>query len=325
MRLMLTHTRTRASLALLAALLGLALAAAPASAVVVSLKTFKTSIDVRLNITEHSIWNGIRPGCYAPQENFDISYHIAMDSTPNRKSKIKNGVASLTGGSFGVTSSYGDRRSFQQFSTPGQWTLESQYSGDCGPDPAPPVPAWATSPTCAKINERVSASLSQNTVDDPNDPTSNVGSDDGALVVTRTPRAKPTVNGASIGDSCFRTLHSVDPVGADSNVAIGVKDTFILVPIPNLQSKLSRLARGSGKSRPSFRVPIKVSGSCNAMQMKPYNGPSDNYVATPFSQPHNALGSFNGEPDKSICTITGSGVAIVRREGRVVQTGAVLR
>lgn len=325
MRPMIRPARTRASLALLIAVLALAVSAGPAGAVVISLKTFKTSIDVRLNITEHSIWHGIRPGCYAPHEDFDIRYHISIDSKPTRKSEIKNGTASLTGGSYGVTPSYGDRRSFEQFSTPGQWTLETQYPGGCGSEPAPPVPAWATSPTCKSLKERVSASLSQNTVDDPNDPTSNLGADDGALLLTRTPRAKPTVNGASIGDSCFRTLHSVNPKGVDSNVALGLKDTFISVPIPNLNAKLSRLAKGSRKSRPSFRVPIKVSGDCKAMQMTPSNGPSDNFFESPFSQPHNALGSFNGEPDKSICTIAGSGVAIVRREGRVVDTAAVLR
>lgn len=325
MRLMLTHFRTRVPLALLVASLGLALAAAPAGAMVVSLKTFKTSIDVRLNITEHSIWNGIRPGCYAPQENFEIRYHVSADSTPSRKSTITNGTATLTGASFGVTPSYGDKRSFEQFSTPGPWTLESQYPAGCGPDPAPPVPAWATAPTCNGIKERTSAWLAQNTISDPSDPTSTPSADDGELILARTRRARPTATGSSIGDSCLRTLHSVSPMGADSNVEIGLKNTFISVPVPNLQSKLSRLARGSRNSRPSFRVPIKISGNCNAMQMKPYNGPSDNFVATPFSQPHNALGSFNGEPDKSVCTIAGSGVAVVRREGRVVETGTVLR
>ncbi|MBI5310169.1 MAG: hypothetical protein HZB14_03930 [Actinobacteria bacterium] len=320
-----SHLCTRGSLALLVAVLGLAIAAGPAAAVVVSLKTFKTSIDVRLNITEHSIWHGIRPGCYAPHEDFDIRYHMSIDSKPTRKSDIKNGTASLTGGSYGVTPSYGDRRSFEQFSTPGQWTLETQYPAGCGTDPPGPVPDWATSPTCKSIKERVSASLLQNTLDDPNDPTSNLGSNDGVLVLTRTPRAKPTVNGSSVGDSCFRTLHSVDPIGVDSNVEIGPKDTYISVPIPNLHSKLSRLAKGSRKSRPSFRVPIKVSGDCKSMQMSPSNGLRDGFITSPFSQPHNALGSFNGEPDKSICTIAGSGVAIVRRESRVTETATVLR
>ena len=61
------------------------------------------------------------------------------------------------------------------------------------------------------------------------------------------------------------------------------------------------------------------------MKMIPSNGPSDNFVLSPFSQPHNALGSFNGEPDKSICTIEGKGIAIIRREGPVRQTATVLR
>lgn len=310
---------------MLVAVSALLVVAGSAGAVAISLKTFKTSIDVRLNVTEHSIWNGIRPGCFAPQESFDIKYHLTIDSTPTRKSTIKMGTASLTAASFGVTPNYGDKRSFEQFSTPGAWTLETNYPAGCGTEPAPPPPPWATTPSCKHIKERVSAALLQNTINDPSDPTSNLGSDDGALVIYRSPRAKPTVNGASVGDSCFRTLHDVDPMGADSLVNIGLKDTFISVPIRNLNSKLSRLSRGSRKSRPSFRVPIKISGNCNAMKMTPSNGPSDGFVLTPFSQPHNALGSFNGEPDKSICTIAGSGIAIVRREGPVVRTATVLR
>ncbi len=320
------RTRGRSSVVLLAALVGFAIATPNAGAVVTSLQTFKTSIDVRLNITEHSIWHGIRPGCYAPAEDFDMRYHLSVDSTPRgKRSTIKQGTATLTGGSFGVTASYGDKRSFEQFSSPGPWTLETQYPGGCGSEPAPPPPVWAVSPGCKFVKERVSASLSQNTIDDPDDPSSNLGSDDGALVVVRTPRAKPTVGGASVRDSCLRTLHDVVPMGADSHVSVGLKDTFISVPIPNLQAKLSRLAKGSSKSRPEFRVPIKVSGTCNAMRMTPSNGPHPDFVPTPFSQPHNALGPFNGEANRTVCTIAGSGLAVVRREGKVVDTAVLLK
>lgn len=320
------RVRGRNSFALLAALLGLAVAAPSAGATVLPLQTFKTSIDVRLNVTEHSIWQGIRAGCYAPAENFDMRYHLSVDSTPRgKRSKIKQGVTSLTAGSFGVTPSYGDKRSFEQFSSPGQWELETQYPSGCGTEPAPAPPAWAVSPGCKAVKERVSATLSQNTINDPSDPTSNLPSDDGALVIVRTPRAKPTVGGASIRESCVRTLHDVAPMGADSYVNVGLKDTFISVPIPNLQAKLSRLAKGSSGSHPSFRVPIKVSGTCNAMQMRPSNGPHPDFVATPFSQPHEALGTFNGEADRTVCTIAGSGIAVVRREGKVVDTAYLVK
>lgn len=297
-----------------------------ADAVVMPLQTFKTSIDVRLNITEHSIWQGIRPGCYAPAEDFDMRYHLSLDSTPlGKRSNIKSGTTSLTPGVFGVTPSYGDKRSFEQFSTPGQWTLETAYPGGCGSEPAPPPPAWAVSPGCTAIKERVSATLSQNTVNDPSDPTSNLPSDDGALVISRSPRARPAASGRSIGDSCFRTLHDVASMGVDSYVSMGLKDTFISVPVPNLQAKLSRLAKGSSGSRPTFRVPIKISGTCNAMHMSPSNGPHPDFVATPFSQPHNALGAFNGEANRTVCTIAGSGIAVVRREGKVVGTSYIVK
>lgn len=314
------HGSARGLIVVLIAVVGLAVAPTPAGAVATVLKTFKTSIDVKLNLTERSIWQGIRPGCFAPQEDFDMTYKLRMDSRPNDKgSKLRNGVASLTPASFGVTPSYGDRKSFRQYSIGAPWTLETQYQAGCdGPAPAPPD--WAVAPTCKAVNERVEASLLQNTIDDPDDPTSNLLSDDGVLLLVRSPKASPTVNGANIGESCLRTLHNIEPMGDGSLVAIGLKQTLISVPIPNLQGKLKRLARGKRKSHPSFRIPIDVGGDCKGMWMKPTIGPDPDFVATPFSQPHNALGSFNGDATKSVCMISGSGSVTVRREGAVRET-----
>lgn len=310
----------RGLVALAALAAGFALTASPAHAVAQLLQTFKTSIDVKLDVTERSIWEGIRPGCYAPQENFDMSYQLRVDSRPNdKKSKIKEGTAALTSVSFGVTPSYGDKKSFRQFSTASPWTLETQYPADCS-GTAPPPPAWAVTPQCKRINERVEANLLQNTINDPDDPASARPSDDGVLLLVRTPRAAPTINGASIGDPCYRTFHDMTAVTADSLMAIDLNSTVISIPIPNLQKKLSRLADGSRKSRPSFRVAIRVSGNCNSMRMRPSNGPNLDFVATPFSQPHNALGSFNGDASKTQCMISGAGSATVRREGAVRET-----
>lgn len=295
--------------------------AASAGAVVTSVSTFKTSIDVKLDFDETSNWQGIHSGCYAPQEEFDMEYGLHIDSTPHSKSKIKAGVASLTGASFGVTPNYGDKGSFRQSSGTTPWTLQTQYPAGCG-GTAPPVPSWATSPGCKKISERVEATLLQSDIDDPD---SNLGSvTDGTLMLIRTPKAKPTVFGANIGASCYRTFHDIYPKGLESRAEISLKSTILSVPVPRLESKLSKIAKGSDGSKPSFTIPIKISGSCAAMQMSPSIGPHPDFSEIALSLPHQALGSVNGDASKTTCYVHGKGRAIIRRVGPVVSTGKLV-
>ena len=319
------NIRVRGPIALLVAALGLAIAAGSASAMVISSQTFKVSIDVKLDLTERSTWQGIRPGCYAPQEDFDMTYHLGVDSRPDgKKSKVKDAVATLTGGLFGTTPAYGAKRSFRQYSSASPWTIETQYPAGCD-GPAPAAPAWAVSPACNRISERVEATLTQSDIDDPDDPTAVKKSSDGSLLLIRTPKAAPTLTAANMGESCYRTLHDIVPTGLDSLLEIQPQQTLMSIPIPNLDDKLSRIAKGADKSHPIFRIPIKVSGDCNGMHMRPTNGARPDFTQTPFSQPHNALGAFNGDASKTVCTISGNGDAIVRRESAVVSTAVLLK
>ncbi|MBI4897904.1 MAG: hypothetical protein HY827_06015 [Actinobacteria bacterium] len=313
------------ALVLMLALSYVVSASTRADAMLISLKTFPVSIDVDLKLTERSIWRGIRPGCYAPQEDFDQTYRLNFDSRPSgKKSTIKNGTASLTPASFGVTPSYGDKHGVRQYSNGGTWDLEIQNPADCNTD-TPPPPAWAVAPTCKKISERVEATLTQSTIDDPDNPNGLIKSGDGVLIITRTPKARPTIHGASIGDSCYRTLHDVTPSERDSLVAITTTDTLISVPIPDAGDKMAKLSKGKRKSNPAFKVKIEVGGDCKGMWMRPRTGERSDYMPSPFSQPHNALGAFDGDGTRSICSISGSGTATFRREGLVVDTNTLLK
>lgn len=285
----------------------------PADAAVRSLTTYPLSVDVDLDLTLQSDWKGIRAGCFAPAENFSMTYRLDLKSrSKGKKSVLKKGTATLTGGHFGATASYGDTASWRQFSSGAPWELQTANPVGCE-TPAPAPPSWATSPTCKKTSERISATLLEAGDD-------KARATDGALVLLRTPKAKPTINGASIGPSCLRTFHDIDPSGIDSNIAIGLKDTLISVPIPNLSGKLKDLAEGSAGSRPSFTVPIRVSGTCGDMKMTPFLDTREGFEPRTLTQPHNALGPFNGDPDQSTCTIGGRGRAIVRREGKITET-----
>lgn len=315
-RIALAH-RNRLLVALVVSALALAGTATSAGAVAFTLSTFKTSIDVKLDITENSEWKGIRPGCYAPAEEFGMNYKLAIDSRPKKSSKIKSGVASLTGASFGVTPNYGAKGSFKQSGKPSQWTLQTQYPAGCsGAAPAPPP--WASSPQCKKVSDRVYATLRQSDIKDPDAQDGSVR--DGTLVLMRVKKASTSSLGASIGNPCHRTLQSVYSEGVQSLVEISMKTTIIEVPVPLLRTKMERLAKGSDRSRPDFSIPIRVAGDCDSMRMTPYTGPDPDFIADRIGFPHQALGDSEGKEANSICHIGGRGTATVTRVGPVVET-----
>jgi hypothetical protein len=281
------------------------------------LHTYKTSIDVKLKITETSNWNGIRPGCFAPQESFGMTYGLDLDSTPKKSSKLLRGVATLTKKSFGTTPTFGAKESFTQTGKPGQWTLQSEFPAGCSGKALPP-PSWVVNPVCKPVAERLFATLLQTEITDPDDQDGSLN--DGTLLLMRTPKAKPAAFGSSIGDGCYRTLQDVYPVGVQSLLAIGPKSTVIEIPVPKLKNKLIRIATGSDKANPSFRISINVAGDCNAMHMTPYTGPHPDFSPRSFTEPHGALGDGVDNPANSSCTLKGKGYAEVTRESAVVST-----
>lgn len=299
--------------ALLASLVFIAAAASTASAVTIGFKSFKTSIDVQLNLTEHTEWNGERPGCFAPYEKWSYDYGLDIDSTPSKKSKstlATTTVQPLIPKGTGTTYAFGAPGSFKQSSSNASWELTTANPANC--PTAPAVPGWATSPTCKKISERVGASLIESGAEGTKE-------GDGMLQIIRTPKAKPMPFGKSIGASCYRTLHNLDTSFYDAEVGITLKSTIITMPIPDLVEKLRDIGTGGASERPSFKVRLRFWSKCNNYNMSP-QGPIDTgFSMSPFSQPHQFLGSFNGESERSKCTLSGSGWLKVRREGKVTR------
>lgn len=297
-----------AGMVAIAASAGLSAGAPRSDAVVLGLlKTYRTAIDVDLEITERVTWKGIRPGCFAPAEDFDVTYRFDVQSQPRRTSRVTAATTTITPGIVGVTYSYGDRGGFRQFSSGGPWELQTANPGNC--PAASPVPSWAGSPTCKRIAERVSASLQM----EP-------GGRDGRLTVTRTPKARPTLRGASIGASCFRALTEIDAVGLASEIAVSERATLIVIPVRSLRAKLNALAEGSDRARPSFRLPVTISGDCTAMKMSGSIGPKPDFAKSPYPVPNRALGSPADLAKATSCSISGRGDFTVRRVGPVVET-----
>lgn len=288
-----------------------AVSAQEAGAVRIGIKSFKTSIDVRLGMIEHTKFRGEREGCFAPFENWDYRYNIDIDSKPRKKSKVTKGTTTIfmaQDNGTGTTPSYGDKGSFKQAASNASWDLTVANPSSC--PAAPPVPEWATSPTCKKISERVSATLVESG-------TEGTKEGDGQLILTRVRKARPNPIGASIGASCYRTLHDLATEYADAEVGIALKSTILTIPIPDLKDKLIDISRGGAKSRPSFRVKIRHTASCNDFGMFPRTAAKPDFLKSPFSQPHQFLGSFDGDPSRSVCSLVSSGSVVVRREGKV--------
>lgn len=309
---MFTVAARRFALPVLIAILLSAVCASTAGAVRIGLTTFKTSIDVDLKLTQHTKFTGERPGCFASYENWDLQYVLDIDSKPSRKSKIANGTSTVTPfdeGS-GVTFSYGAKNSFKQSSKNASWELQLTNPPNC-PEASKPE-SWVVSPTCKKISERVIATL----IETKSEGTSE---GDGMLQLLRSPKAKPTLGGASIGPSCLRTLH--DPVFGmqDANVGITLKETVLDVPVPDLKQRLAKLAEGDAGEHPSFKIKIRYWSRCSFAGISPHTAEVPNFSPQPFSQPHQWWGSFNADGSNSLCTLSGSGTVTVRREGKVTR------
>jgi hypothetical protein len=299
--------------ALLAVVLLIAAAASTASATTIGFKSFKTSVDVQLDLTEHTEFNGERAGCYAPYEKWSHDYGLHIDSTPTKKSKTTLGtttIQTLVPKGTGTTYAFGAKGSFKQSDSNASWELTTANPGNC--DAAPPVPDWASSPTCKKVSERVGAALIETGTDGTKE-------GDGMLQIIRTPKAKPIPFGKSIGESCYRTLHNTETSFYDAEVGISTTSTIITMPIPDLVDKLRDIGSGGAKAHPSFKVRLRFWSACNNFNMSP-QGPIDtSWTKSPFTQPHQFLGAFDGEPERSKCTLSGSGWLKVTREGKTLR------
>lgn len=300
------------------ALIALACVAAlpsPANSVVLGkLTTYPVVAKVSMDLTVTVGWQGIKAGCFAPQENFDVVHSLSFDTHPTgKKSKVKPGTATLNSGPlvpafFGATATLGAPKGAKQSGKTNGWDLEINYpaGSNCGtPQPPPPT---IVAPVCNVVAERTSVSLEMATPEDKKD---------GVITIRRTPSKNPTApEGASMNPSCYRTLHDVKFATERSVMAIFPNMTFIQVPIPNLAGRLDLLAGPKGPAPYIFRI----SGDCSAAVASPSIGPEPGFERI-LGQPHDAIGQgWNDAPGNNICTVSGSGRLDLIRTGNVKKT-----
>jgi hypothetical protein len=303
---------------LAAGLVALALVAVsprPAGAVTLgTLTTYPVVAKLSMDMTVTVRWQGIKAGCFAPQENFDVVHTFSFDTHPTgRKSKVKPGKATLNSGPlvppfFGATATLGAPKGAKQSGKTNGWDLEINYPAGCGTEPAKPPPPTIVAPRCIPIAERTSVSLEMATPEDKRD---------GVITIRRTPSKNPTAaEGANMGPSCYRTLHDVKFATERSVVAIFANMTFVQVPIPNLAGRLDLLAGPKGPAPYIFRI----SGDCSAAVAKPSIGPEPGFDRS-VGQPHDAIGqAWNDTPGNNTCTISGTGRLDLTRTGDVKTT-----
>ena len=283
-----------------------AVAAQSASATITpSLKTFKVEVDVDLTFYEKVTWKGIVPGCFNPAENFTIPYYVEMDSTPRKGQKAKPGTATLMSTIAGVTPSYGAPGGFRQESRGASWELQVKNPSPCDTEPPP---SWASSPTCKKISERVSAQLQME-----------ADSRDGRVVIMRTPKARSGAMGAKVGESCLRTLVNPTPRTLASEIAISQRTTFVNIPVRSLRSKLEAMTEFPDSARPEFNLRVKFGGDCTGMTVTGSIGDDPDWSRRAFTKSEFWLGP--GPGTSASCELGGSGWVRVARVGKVVETG----
>lgn len=300
--------------ALLAAAL-LAVSPRPGNAAVLgTLTTYPVVAKLSMDMTVTVHWHGITAGCFAPQENFDVVHTFSFDTHPNGKSsKVKPGTATLNSGPlvpslFGATATLGAPKGAKQSGKVNGWDLEINYPAGCGTEPAKAPPSTIVAPQCKPITERTAISLEMAAPDEKRN---------GIMTIRRTPTKNPAApTGASMGASCFRTLHDVKFSTDRSVVAVFEDMTFLQIPIPNLAGRLDLLAGPKGPAPYVFRI----SGACHDARVKPSIGPEPGFSSSP-GQPHDAIGqAWNDSPGNNTCTISGSGRLDLIRTGNVKKT-----
>lgn len=279
-----------------------------------TLTTYPVEAKLSMDMTVRVSWKGIKAGCFAPQENFDVVHSFSFDTHPNgKKSKVKPGTATLNSGPlvpafFGATATLGAPRGAKQSGTTNGWDLEINYPAGANCGSPPPVPPAIVAPRCKTIAERTSISLEMAEPEEKKD---------GVMTIRRTPSKNPTApEGAGMGSSCYRTLHDVKFSTASSTVAIFENMTYVQIPIPNLAGRLDLLAGPKGPAPYVFRI----SGDCSAARAAPSIGPEPGFAPVP-GQPHDAIGQgWNDSPGNNTCTISGTGRLDLIRTGTVKKT-----
>lgn len=298
----------------LACSLSLALAALllPASAGAAKLgkiTSFKTSVNVSLDLTITTSFDGRDPAdlCPAPYETWQSVYRVEFDTRRSGlRGKPRFGATSLRPDFFGTSTTIGVRGAATERSQSAPWELTLRNeSPDCGP--VSPPPPWASSPTCSRISGAIQATLVPRESSGDDDEVTPL-TRDGRLIVLRT-------SGGAIRPSCLRMFGSFEfPDEADgtAGLALGPKTTLVSVPVKGLRGKLLGLTRGRASARPSFSISNRISGPCNDMTLSHGIGGGDGLVSL-NPQPLQGLGHH---VSGYTCKVDGELRAAVRREGK---------
>jgi hypothetical protein len=288
----------------------------------ITVVNYPVKLETSALITISADWHGQLPGCYAPDENGSQKIVIDLDTgTISRRRGRGPTVSTASGamGNYGVTHGFGKRDGADQRGMPGVWDLRVTNPAPCE---SSPVPAWAGSPTCKRIKDRVATWIQQSSVPDGSGDLTPLASD-GFLGIKRVANSARTIGklGSTFGgDSCLRFLPtSLSASTKDTTVAVSSTDTLLSVPLRGVDTMLRRLSQGGASSRPKVTKRFTMNGDCEGFAASPSTGPDPNFVKSTMG-PSRALGS--GAGTTYTCTVEVTGYMKLQRVGRVTRIKA---
>ena len=257
-------------------LASLLLPASAGAAKLGKITSFKTSINVSLDLTITTSFDGRDPAdlCPAPYETWQSVYRVELDTRRSGlRGKPRFGATSLRPDFFGTSTTIGVRGAATERSQSAPWELTLRNENpNCGPTPVPPP--WASSPTCSRISGAIQATLVPRDLSDKDDEVTPL-TRDGTLIILRT-------SGGAIRPSCLRMFGNFDfPDEGDgtAGLALGPKTTLVTLPVQGLRGKLLKLTAGSASARPSFSISNRISGPCHDLTLSHGIGGGDGLVS----------------------------------------------
>ncbi len=299
--------------ALIVGLIAIGLVVPSTSVAQMGMARYPVSVKIDITATQRSIWQGVKPGCHAPQENVDVAYTWRIRTHPNGAKSAKlakpvkvvmvGGATNLQNGTYAVPTFFGAPGGFVQSGRSGAWDLEVNYPpSGCGTDPPPPVPPEVTSPTCNRIAGRAAVTLQ---------PAEEPGRNgDGSLIIHRVHGPKLTSLGAAIKPGCFRTLHDVSFATRESEFSVKRRTTTVQLPLPGLHRRLANLA--TLRNPKPIVYPVRFSGDCWNVTARPDVGLVRSFRPVQ-SAPHFTIG--NPEREGVACMLSGRGTVTITRTG----------
>lgn len=271
------------------------------------------TIDVSMRVTVDETFESIDK-C-TPGENGKVSYTYDYESdTAGVKGGIASTKLSLVNGEGGSGYSVGEKNGAVETGKAGAWELSLD---DCNSDTDVQAPGGVSSPTCKGLKGKVKTAISLTPPEEDDAGLTPLTGGDGTLQIQRS-------GGGRQNKACVRLFQNTKSTVADDGfqfaigssanggTAPGTGDLF-LVKLPALGAGLQKVYATKTLKKAQWTKKFQVSGPCYAMRGQALQVGGDASTA-------GNVGPVFGIPRFETCSVTGKGVVVIRRAGKVTRT-----